>query len=82
MMKERFKMIRQMTREMSRDAEVKLCKVRRVVDSQVIVRGVVHSQVIASRGAIGNVAIKSKILIHGFLCVRRTIMCHGEPSVR
>lgn len=66
MMKERFKMT---FRQMSKDAEVKLCKVQRVVDAQVKARGVADSQVIASRGAIGNVAIKSKILIHGSLCV-------------
>lgn len=69
MMKERFKMT---FRQMSKDSEVKLCKVRRVVDSQVI----------GSRGAIENVAIKLKILTHGFLCVRRVIMCDGGPTVR
>lgn len=47
MMKERFKLS---FRQMSKDSEVKVCKVQRVVESQVIAR---HS-------AIGNVAIKSK----------------------
>lgn len=61
-MKERFKLS---FRQMSKDSEVKLCEVQRVASSQVI----------ASRGVLlKNLAIKSKILIHGFLCVRRKIM--------